>query len=572
MRMTEAFIKTLKEEPAEAEVISHKLMIRASLIKKLGAGAYTYLPLGLKALRNVERIVRQEMDSSGAQEVLMPAIHPKELWDRTGRFDLMRDILITYKDRHGKTCVLGPTHEEVVTDLVARSIRSYRDLPRILYQIQTKFRDEPRPRFGVLRSKEFIMKDAYSFDRDAEGLDKSYSAVYAAYRRIFDRCGLEYVIVEADTGFMGGDVSHEFMVPSEIGEDIIALCPACGYAASADMAECADTGAGKEKSGGRESEAVKEVRTPGLSTVEKVSEFLKIKPERLVKTLIYKYDGGAVAVLLRGDHNLNEIKLKRHLGCEALEMADEGLIKSVTGGPMGFSGPVGLKGVDIIADYSVAGMTNFVTGANRPGTHLINVNLTRDFKVKEWKDLRYIAKGEPCPKCKKGGIKLETAIEVGHTFKLGTKYSGRLNAGFLDKDGKDKLCVMGCYGIGINRIIAAAIEQNNDRDGIMWPVSLAPYKAAVLPLNMTHKESVKIAEKIYKELLENKVEAMIDDRTESAGVKFKDADLIGYPVQVIIGEKGLAKKKIELKTRRGKKLDLVSEKDVIKSVLSKLMV
>jgi len=562
MRMTEAFIRTLKEDPAEAEVISHKLMIRAGLIRKLGAGAYTYLPLGFKVLKNVENIVREEMGRAGAQELLMPAIHPRELWERTGRYKLLGEILITYKDRHGRDLLFAPTHEEVITDLVAKEIRSYRDLPRTLYQIQTKFRDEPRPRFGVLRSKEFIMKDAYSFDADSEGLGKSYQAMYDAYCRIFDRCGLKYIAVEADSGFMGGDVSHEFMVPSKSGEDVIALCPDCGYSASREVMKCAE----QNKTAPRASKDIKEANTPGVSSVEKVSELLKVDPGRLVKTLIYKADGKPVAVLIRGDRNINETKLKRYLDCDVLEMADERSIKEITGGPLGFSGPAGLKGVRIISDHSIKAMSDFVTGANKADTHLINVNLERDFKVDEWSDLRYIEDGDPCPKCDKGKVKLETTIEVGHTFKLGTKYSKDLSANFLDKAGKEKPCIMGCYGIGINRIIAAAIEQNHDKDGIIWPMAIAPYKVAILPLNAEHQESVKIAERIYEELLSLSIDVIFDDRQERAGVKFKDADLIGIPIQVVIGERALAKNKLELKTRRDMKAELLPEKDVIKTI------
>ena len=566
MRMTKAFIPTLKEDPAEAEIISHKLMIRAGLIRKLGAGAYTYLPFGFRVLKKVENIVREEMDSAGALELLMPAIHPKELWEKTGRFNLLGEILITYKDRHGKLYLLGPTHEEVITDLVAREIRSYRNLPKTLYQIQTKFRDEPRPRFGVLRSKEFIMKDAYSFDVDKEGLDKSYKSMYDAYCKIFKRCGLDYIAVEADTGFMGGDVSHEFMVSSKSGEDIIAICSSCGYAASSVVAECVKEESTVDSPRSTDLKVIKEVKTPGVSTVEKVSEFLKVKPQQLIKTLIYKADDGPIAILIRGDHNLNETKLMRYLGCNKLEMANDMLITDITGGPLGFSGPIGLKRVRIISDYSVSGMINFVTGANKVDAHLINVNLDRDFKVSEWADLRYIEEGDLCPKCKREKIKLETTIEVGHTFKLGTKYSKDLNATFLDKDGKEKPCIMGCYGIGINRIIASAIEQSHDKDGIIWPVSIAPYHVVILPLNMTHKESVDMAERLYNRLLTENIEVILDDREESAGIKFKDADLIGFPFQVVIGEKALAKGKIELKTRKDKKVREFSEKEIASEI------
>jgi prolyl-tRNA synthetase len=566
MRMTDAFIPTLKEDPAEAEVISHKLMIRAGLIRKLGAGAYTYLPLGFKVLKKVENIIREEMDNAGALELLMPAIHPRELWEKTGRYKLLSEILITYKDRQGRDFLLGPTHEEVITDLVSREIRSYRNLPKTLYQIQVKFRDEPRPRFGVLRSKEFIMKDAYSFDVDKEGLNKSYQAMYAAYCKIFDRCGLNYIAVEADTGFMGGDISHEFMVSSKSGEDVVVTCSGCGYAASVAVAHCLKEPSTVDGPPSTDLKPMQEVKTPGISTVEKVSEFLKVKPNQLIKTLIYESDNKPVVVLIRGDHNLNEIKLTRYLGCNKLEMADDKLIDKVTGGPLGFSGPIGLENIRVISDYSLAAMHNFITGANRADTHLINVNLDRDFKVDEWTDLRYIEEGDICPRCKEQKIKLETTIEVGHTFKLGTKYSKDLNADFLDKDGKEKPCIMGCYGIGVNRIIAAAIEQNYDKDGIIWPASIAPYKVIILALNMANRELTEIAEKLYNESLVQNIDVILDDRQESAGIKFKDADLIGIPIQVILGEKALSKGKVELKIRRDKKTELLPEEEVIRRI------
>ncbi|MBN1871200.1 MAG: proline--tRNA ligase [Candidatus Omnitrophica bacterium] len=563
MKMTSALIPTLKEDPAEAEVISHKLMIRAGLIRKLGAGAYIYLPLGYRVLKKVEDVIRDEMDKAGALELLLPAMHPRELWEKTGRYSLLGEILITYKDRHGRDYLLGPTHEEVITDLVAREIRSYRNLPKTLYQIQTKFRDEPRPRFGVLRSKEFIMKDAYSFDADQAGLNRSYQSMYDAYRRIFDRCGLRYIAVEADTGFMGGDVSHEFMVPAGSGEDIIAVCGSCGYAASREVCGCQDVMV-NDKS--KKPAKLKKVETPGVSTVEKVSEFLGVKPISLVKTLLYKADGNPIAVLIRGDRTLNETKLTKYLSCGKLEMCDEKSIEEITGGPLGFSGPVDLKGVRIIADYVIRDMENFVAGANEKDMHYINVNLQRDFKVSEWADLRYVEEKDACPKCKKGTIKLKTSIEVGHTFKLGTKYSKALGANFLDSDGKEKPCIMGCYGIGVNRIIASCIEQNNDKDGIIWPLEIAPYKVIILPLNMAHKETTDIANRLYDKLTASGIEVLLDDRQESAGIKFKDADLIGVPIQVIIGEKALKQSKLELKQRRNKEVTLVEEKDVADTI------
>ena len=565
MRMTKAFIPTLKEDPSEAEVISHKLMIRSGLIRKLGSGAYIYLPLGYRVLKKVEDVIRQEMDKAGALELLMPAIHPRELWERTGRYSLLKDILITYKDRQGKDYLLGPTHEEVITDLVAREIRSYRDLPKTLYQIQTKFRDEPRPRFGVLRSKEFIMKDAYSFDIDQDGLNASYKLMYNAYCRIFKRCGLRYIPVDADSGFMGGDVSHEFMVPAASGEDIIALCEGCGYAGSRDVCECVEDPAVQNQQA-LVMKDIKELSIPNVTTIDKVSQFLKIKPNRLVKTLIFLKDKEPVAVLLRGDHDLNEVKFNKYLGATSLEMADEETIRRLTGGPVGFSGPIGLKDVRIIADNTVKGMRNFVTGSNKIDLHLVNVNHGRDFEVKEWADLRHITDGDLCPKCCNAKIRLEKTIEVGHTFKLGMKYSKALKAGFLDSDGTEKTCIMGCYGIGVNRIIASCIEQNYDKDGIIWPPEIAPYRVTILCLNMSHKESNDTAEWLYRELSSSGIDVLFDDRQESAGVKFKDADLIGIPFQVVVGERALAKSQVEIKQRRDKSVELVSKGEALKKI------
>jgi len=562
MKWSESLIPTLKETPADAEVASHILMMRAGLIRKLSAGAYSYLPLGLKTLKKAEQIVREEMNAKGAQEVLLPAIHPADIWKKTGRYELLGEVMIKFKDRTGRESVLGPTHEEIITDLVAGNVRSYKDLPLTLYQIQTKFRDEARPRFGILRSKEFIMKDAYSFDCDVEGLNKSYKKMYEAYCRIFDRCGLKYIAVEADPGFMGGDVSHEFMVPSESGEDEIIICSSCGYAASSEKAECIK---GPKNSPTAKQKALKEVDTPNVSTIEKVSELLKQPHKNMVKTLIYVADGKPVAFLIRGDNDLNEAKARRFLGCDALEMADEGTIKKVTGGPTGFSGPVGLKGTRIIADYNIEGITDFVTGANKKDKHFINVNIKRDFEVKEWADIRYITESDKCPKCKKK-IQIKYAIEVGHTFKLGTKYSKTLEAKFLDKQGKEQIIIMGCYGIGVNRILAAAIEQNNDKDGISWPASIAPYEALVLPVDMADKKIVQAAEKIYKDLKKAGVDVLLDDRDLRAGIKFKDADLIGVPLQIVIGKKALAKGKIEFKTRSTGKTTLVGQKDILKNL------
>jgi len=578
MRMTKAFIQTQKEIPQGAEIPSHILMIRAALIRKLAAGAYTYLPLGLKVLNKVEAIVREEMNKAGALEVLLPAMQPAELWEKSGRIAALGEDMVSFVDRHGKKTILGPTHEEVITDLVAGEVKSYKQLPVTLYQIQTKFRDEIRPRFGVIRSREFIMKDAYSFDRDEDGLNESYKKMYDAYCKIFERCGLDYIAVEADPGIMGGNISHEFMVPSPNGEDIIAICKKCGYAASLATMDCIsrrEEGPGSSLDFARDKrvqgqEKSKEVDTPGVSTIEKVSGLLKKMPRELVKTLIYKADGKPIAVLLRGDHELNEAKLKRFIGCNVLEMADAESILKLTRGPVGFTGPIGLKGMTIIADNGVKGLQNFVVGANKKDKHILNVNFEKDFKVEKWGDIRTATEQDPCPKCG-AKIEVEHAIEVGHTFKLGTKYSKPMGAKFLDENGKEKICIMGCYGIGVNRIIATCIEKSNDKDGIIWPMSLAPYHVAIMPLNVGHKESMDIAERLYKELMSLNIEVILDDRPESAGVKFKDADLIGFPIQIIIGEKTLAKNKIELKIRKNKTTELVSESEIkekIKDLIS----
>ena len=566
MRWTEALIPTLKEDPQDAEVISHKLMVRAGMVRKLISGAYTYLPLGLRVLQRVSSIIREELDSKGAQELLLPAIQPPELWKITARYEALGPVLIKFKDRHNKELVLGPTHEEVVTDLVANNVKSYKDLPLILYQIQTKFRDEPRPRFGVMRTSEFIMKDAYSFDRDVEGMEASYKKMYDAYCRIFERCGLPYIPVEADPGLMGGTVSHEFMVPSDAGEDEIVICQKCKYAASTLIAACKE-GQGSRGKGQEKKLPIAEVETPGIKTIEKVAEFLKAQPQILVKTLLYKVDDKIVALLVRGDHEANETKLMHYLKCAALELADESTIEKVTGAPVGFSGPVGLKDVRIVADNSIKGMINFITGANKKDAHLINVILGRDFETKEFADLRKITKGDLCPACGKA-IDIKKAIEVGHTFKLGTKYSECLSAKFLDVDGKTHTIIMGCYGIGVNRIIASLIETSNDKDGIIWPLSIAPYKVEIVSLNMANKKVKEVSEEIYAALTKAGYDVLFDDRDISAGIKFKDADLIGIPVQIVIGEKNVKKNIVEIKTRKDKKVLEVKSSEVEKQISS----
>ena len=545
MRLSRYFLPTLREDPAEAEVISHKLMLRAGMIRRLASGIYSFLPLGLRALRKVENIVRQEMDRSGALEVLLPLVQPAELWKETGRWDRFGKELLRFKDRKDHDFCLGPTHEEVITDLVRKEVRSYRDLPLILYQIATKFRDEIRPRFGLMRGREFIMKDAYSFDADEEGLDRSYQLMYETYERIFQRCGLQFRAVLADTGAIGGSESHEFMVLAETGEDLIAVCPSCGYAANLEMAEVKATYTYPEE----KEKPLEKVATPGVKKVEEVAAFLGVPTSKLVKTLLYLVDGQPVAVLIRGDHELNEVKLRRALGAESVEMADAETVEKLTKAPVGFAGPVGLRQVRLVADQALKGLKNFVTGANEADAHFLNVNYPRDFALKEFFDLRNVTEGDPCPRCGTA-LTLKRGIEVGHVFKLGTKYSEAMGATFLDARGKERPLVMGCYGIGVSRTVAAAIEQNHDQNGIIWPVSLAPFQVALLTLGIKETSLWEASERIYGELSSRGLEVLWDERDERPGVKFKDADLIGLPYKIIVGKRFSKEGKVEVKERR----------------------
>jgi len=546
MRYSKLLIPTLKEDPADAEAISHKLMVRAGLVRKLTSGVYSYLPLGFKVLKNVEKIVREEMDKAGAQEMLMPALQPADLWHETGRYDVLGEELVTFQDRTDREMVIGPTHEEVITDIARNELHSYKDLPKTIYQIQTKLRDEPRPRFGVIRSKEFIMKDAYSFDRDQKGLDESYKKMFDCYHNIFKRCGLDVIAVEADSGFMGGSESAEFMVVSDSGEDTIVKCNSCGYKSSLAMAACDP---GNKASTADAKESIEEVDTPGVTTIDKVSELLKCKIEQMIKTLIYVADSKPVAVLVRGDHDVNEAKLQRCLNAKELVLADEETIKKITGGPLGFSGPCGLSGIDIIVDHTVALIEDGATGANKKDKHLIHVVPGRDFDISKTQDIRYATEEDICPKCKRP-LSLKKTMEAGHVFKLGTKYSDSMKARFLDSDGKEKPFIMGCYGIGVNRIIAAAIEQNNDKDGIIWPISIAPFKVIIISLSKKDdKDVIKASENLYKDLSDTGIEVLLDDRDISPGIKFKDADLIGIPLQVVIGPKKMKDSLAEIKIR-----------------------
>ncbi len=546
MRYSKYYIPTYKETPSDAEVISHQLMLRAGMIRKLASGIYTYLPAGLRSIKKVENIIREEMNRAGAIEILMPAVQPAELWQESGRWDYYGRELLRFKDRHNHDACLGPTHEEVITDLVRKEIQSYKQMPINFYQIQTKFRDEIRPRFGLMRGREFIMKDAYSFDIDDKSANHSYEIMHEAYTRIFMRCGLKFRAVEADTGAIGGSFSHEFMVLADTGEDQIISCTNCEYAANLEKAEIRPPENVPEH-GEQDINPVVPVDTPDIKTVEEVTSFLDITPDQLIKTLIFVSDEEVVAALVRGDHEINEAKLTALLGAQKIELADADIVTEITGAPMGFAGPVGLN-IKIVADYAIKGMNNFVTGGNKKDLHLKNVNLKKDFKVNRFADLRNITPGDLCPKCG-GEIRFGRGIEVGHVFKLGTKYSKALKAMFLDEKGKERPIIMGCYGIGVGRTVAAAIEQNHDKNGIVFPIPVSPFEVTILPLQMHETTVVEIAEKIYKHLLDNNVDVLIDDRDERAGVKFTDADLLGIPVRVTVGLRGVKNGQVEIKLR-----------------------
>jgi prolyl-tRNA synthetase len=545
MRYSQYFLPTLKETPGDAEVVSHQLMARSGMIRKVAAGIYDYLPLGLKVIRKVENIVREEMNKAGAIELLMPAVCPADLWEQSGRWQQYGKELLRLKDRKDTEFCIGPTHEEVVTEIVRGTVNSYRQLPVNLYQIQTKFRDEVRPRFGLMRGREFIMKDAYSFDTTDEGANASYEKMRQAYCRIFERCGLKYRMVEADSGAIGGSFSHEFMVLADTGEDMVISCESCEYSANIEKAVVVDKG---EMSQAPMNE-IERVVTKGAHSVADVSVMLELKPSQIVKTMLVIVDDEPVAVLIRGDHELNEAKVKNLLGASVVELATPEQIAKATGGPVGFSGPIGLK-VPIYADNAVKYMRNMGVGGNEKDIHLEGVNVERDFQVKQFADLRNAADGDACPHC--GGRYSNTrGIEVGHIFKLGTKYSEAMKATFLDADGVAKEIIMGCYGIGIGRTAAAAIEQNHDENGIIWPMPLAPFQVIVTMLNPKDEAVFAAGDKLYQDLLEEGVEVLLDDRDERPGSKFKDADLLGIPLRVNVGARGLKEQSFEFQERQG---------------------
>ncbi|MDO8734087.1 MAG: proline--tRNA ligase [Elusimicrobiota bacterium] len=574
MKFSQAFIPTLKETPSDADTISLKLMLRAGLIRKLSSGIYEWLPLGLRVLKNVERIIREEMDKIGGQELLLPAIQPAELWEETGRWNLYGKELCRLKDRSGREFCLGPTHEEIITDIVRKDVRSYKQLPLMLYQFQTKFRDEIRPRFGVMRAKEFYMKDAYSFHATEEDAGKYYKIVFDAYSKICERCGFKFRAVEATTGTIGGSFSHEFMVMADTGEEEIVSCE-CGYGANVEKAECVK----EERIENREEERnLEEVHTPDMKTVAEVGKFLNEKPEKFIKTLIYLADGKPVMALVRGDCEINEEKLKSFLKCNELILADAQSVEKTTGAPVGFAGPVHLPSylstsLPIFADYSVENIINGISGANKKDYHLKNIKSGRDYKPTEILDIQKIKKGARCPRCKKHELKFSRGIEVGHTFKLGTKYSKAMNATFLDEKGKPNFFIMGCYGIGVSRIVAAAIEQSHDESGIIWNESLAPYKAIIIPIfprglpSVVYDSKIKeVSDRIY-EKLSQKYDVLLDDRDERAGVKFKDADLLGIPVRITVSEKTLKENKVEIKYRSKNSVNLSDIEKVLDIVI-----
>lgn len=556
MRTSQLYAPTLRETPAEAEVASHQLMLRAGMLRKAAGGIYTYLPLAWRVLRKIEAIVREEMDLKGGQELLMPIIQPAEMWHETGRWDVYGDEMFRLKDRHKRDFCLGPTHEEMITTLVRTDVKSYRQLPLMLYQIQNKYRDEIRPRFGLMRGREFIMKDLYSFDRDEAGLDVSYAKMYEAYSRVFTRCGLRFRAVEADGGAIGGSGTHEFMVIADSGEAAIVYCPSCAYAANVEKATTVQEGPSTEI---EQERAI--VSTPGAKTIADLAAYLQISAAKTIKAVAYETEKGPVLALVRGDHEVNEIKVKNALDCLTLAMASDETIQS-GGGVAGYMGPIGLKGWTVLVDPAVMQMRNAVVGANQVDAHWQNVCPERDFTPDQVVDMRLVQEGDACPHCSTA-MAAARGIEVGQVFKLFTKYSEALKATFLDENGKEKPMVMGCYGIGVSRTMAAAIEQHYDGDGIIWPVAIAPFQVAVIPVNAKDPAQLEQAEAVYAALTQAGVEVVLDDRAERPGVKFKDADLIGYPLRIVIGPKTLQEGMLEVKSRRDGEMRLVPKDDYL---------
>jgi prolyl-tRNA synthetase len=567
MRYGQAFVPTLKEVPAEAQVVSHIFMIRGGYMRKAAAGIYSFLPLGWRVVTKIANIVREEMNRAGAQEIFMPAAVPAELWQESGRWQKYGPELLRFKDRKGADFLIGPTHEEVVVDLVRREIKSYRQLPQNLYQVQTKFRDEVRPRAGLMRGREFIMKDAYSFHVDGDDAKKTYQAMYDAYTKVFKRCGLEFRAVEADTGNIGGSLSHEFQVLAQSGEDKIVSCNECSYAANVEQAEVKRAATPEAAA----EQAIRKVHTPGKGGIDDVATFLETDASHFIKTLVFLGDGKPVVVLVRGDHDVNEIKLRKLLGVAEVVMASDKTVLETTGAPVGYVGPVGLAaGTRIVGDLDVQQIRNGITGANERDHHITGVSAARDLAGVEWADLRVAAAGDGCPRCGKGTFTLFHGIEVGHVFYLGTKYSQPMGCTYLDVAGKEQVMEMGCYGIGVTRVAAAAIEQNHDQDGIVWPMSIAPYQVALLTLQQNDANVVAAADKLYAELLAAGIEVIYDDRDERPGAKFKDADLIGVPLRVAVGKKSLAEGKLELKPRSAKAAELIDAATAAETIVARV--
>ncbi len=546
MRVSQSFIPTHKESPTDAEVISHKLMIRAGMIRKLAAGIYSVLPLGLKVLRKVENIIREEMNRIGGLETFLPSIQPAELWQESGRWDFYGKELLRIKDRHDREFCYGPTHEEVITDLVRKEIKSYKQLPLMFYQIQTKFRDEVRPRFGIMRGREFMMKDAYSFHTDENCAKETYEKTKVAYSNVFKRCGLDFRMVEADSGTIGGNFSHEFSVLAESGEDAIGYCENCNYASNLEKTESQVPLDIEEN---EESSELEKVETPNKKTIEEVTDFLKVSSKNLVKTIVFQTEKELVAALVRGDHEVNPVKLKNLIDCSILESASPEVIEKKTQIPCGFIGPVNLD-LKIYADVAIPKMKSFIVGGNEKDIHLKNVQPERDFKIEKSGDIRLAEENDPCPKCSDGKIKIKRGIEVGHIFILGQKYSSALKANYLDPNGKSLPMEMGCYGIGVGRTAAAAIEQNHDEKGIIWPTPLAPFQTVLLPVNYKDEQTREACDLAYQKLWDQGVETLLDDRKDRIGAKFKDADLIGIPLQLVFGPKSLKENQIEVKIRK----------------------
>jgi len=566
MRYSQYFLPTLKETPSEAEVPSHQLMFRAGMIRKLTSGIYSYLPLGLRSIQKVEAIIREEMNRAGAIEVLLPIVLPAELWQESHRWEEYGSELLRFKDRHNRDYCMGPTQEEVITDIARREIRSYRQMPVNLFQIQTKFRDETRPRFGVMRAREFIMKDGYSFDVDEKKADESYQKMYDAYSSVFTRCGLKFKVVEAESGLIGGHFSHEFMVLAETGEETIISCIHCSYAANIEKAEFKRLEIRSDPHDPSLFKPLQKVLTPNQRTVEEVTQFLNVSPKDLIKTLIFETDKGCIAALVRGDHEINEKKLKAVMDTENLQLASEERVEEITHAPKGFAGPLSLS-IPILADLDIQNMMNFVTGANEKDNHLIHVNIGRDFNIGQFVDIRKFSQGDCCPLCG-AETRMDKGIEVGHIFKLGTKYSKAMGATYLDDQGREKIIVMGTYGIGVGRTVAAAIEQSYDGNGIIFPMPIAPFQVLLLPVNMKIDLLRESAEWFYQNLLKEGVDVLYDDREESPGVKFKDADLIGIPLRLTLGEKNLKKGWVEIKKRKTGEVILVKKEEAISKIIT----